>query len=117
MTIRPAVIADHPTAETTAFDAVRKRRPMLRHDQQCLVVRLNAAKCRPSEVARILNEQFGVDVSPKNIGRYDPTKAAGATMKPEFVRLFEDTRRAYLEQIDAQGEMVIADLVITRKLP
>lgn len=57
----------------------------------------------PSEVARAVKDEFGLDVSRQAVEAYDPTKRAGAALSQEFRALFEATRAAFLAETASIG--------------
>lgn len=55
----------------------------------------------PSQVAKAVKEEFGVDVPRQQIGYYDPTKVLGADLSKELTALFHETRAKFRAEIDA----------------
>lgn len=52
----------------------------------------------PSEVAKAVKEDFGIEVSRQRVHAYDPTKTAGKALGPELRAIFETARREYLSE-------------------
>lgn len=57
----------------------------------------------PSEVARSVKDEFGIEVSRQAVEAYDPGKRAGASLSQEFRDLFEATRTTFLTDTAAIG--------------
>ncbi|GJD72566.1 DUF2280 domain-containing protein [Methylobacterium goesingense] len=57
----------------------------------------------PSEVAKSVKEEFGLEVSRQAVEAYDPGKRAGASLSEEFRALFAITREAFLADTAAIG--------------
>jgi hypothetical protein len=53
----------------------------------------------PSMVAEAVKDEFGVTISRQGVHQYDPTKAAGKDLKGEWRALFEDSRKAFLDNV------------------
>lgn len=56
---------------------------------------------RPSEVAKAVKEDFQLEVSRQRVHYYDPTTSLGKALAPELKKLFEETRKAFLTDIDS----------------
>lgn len=56
-----------------------------------------------SRVAKAVREEFGVEVSPQQCERYDPTKRAGATLSKKYRTIFERTRAEFLNDTSRIG--------------
>lgn len=56
-----------------------------------------------SRVAKAVREEFGVDVSPQQCERYDPTKRAGSTLSKKYREIFERTREEFLKDTSRIG--------------
>jgi len=50
----------------------------------------------PSEVARAVKDEFGLEITRQAVEAYDPHKRAGSALSQEFRELFEKTREAFL---------------------
>ncbi len=57
----------------------------------------------PSAVARAVSTQFGETVTRQTVQCYDPHQRAGAKLSPQWRRLFDDTRRAFIEETSRIG--------------
>jgi hypothetical protein len=64
--------------------------------KRAIVTRL-ACYEKPSEVAKSVKDDFGIDVTRQRVEAYDPNKVAGKHLSKEFRDLFEETRKRYLE--------------------
>jgi hypothetical protein len=62
-----------------------------------------ACYCQPSEIVKEVKEQFGLDLTRQKVHRYDPTKAAGKDVSAKLKAIFDETRKAYLEDKAAIG--------------
>lgn len=69
----------------------------LTEPQQTAVVQALACFDSPAQVAAFLRKDHGVDIAPQSVEAYDPTKKAGAAIAAKWRALFEETRRAFLE--------------------
>ena len=50
----------------------------------------------PSEVARSVKDEFGIEVSRQSVEAYDPGKRAGSALSQEFRALFAATRETFI---------------------
>lgn len=66
------------------------------------IVMSNAQFYGPSHVAACVKENFGYEISPQAVQRYDPTMDAGKTLSPALVSLFHGTRKNFTESIELQ---------------
>ena len=57
----------------------------------------------PSRAAKSVREEFGVEVSPQQCERYDPTKRAGSTLSKKYREIFERTREEFLNDTSRIG--------------
>jgi hypothetical protein len=69
----------------------------LTHEQQTYAVQALACFDSPSVVAAALRKDFGVVITPQTIEGYDPTKKAGTNLSEKWRRLFDETRKTFLE--------------------
>jgi hypothetical protein len=56
---------------------------------------------RPTAIAKMVKEQFGIDVSPQAMEGYDPTKRLGCHLSKPHQELFFAERERFTRQIDA----------------
>lgn len=75
----------------------------LNHEQQTFAVQSLACFDSPSAVAATLRKEHGVEITPQSIEAYDPTKKAGANLAAKWRALFEETRKAFLEDTASIG--------------
>jgi hypothetical protein len=66
------------------------------------VVQCNAQFLTPSHVAECVKANFGLEVSPQAIQRYNPTLTAGAGLSEGLVTLFHAARKVFLESVELQ---------------
>ncbi|MDR0243213.1 MAG: DUF2280 domain-containing protein [Burkholderia sp.] len=57
----------------------------------------------PSRAAKSVREEFGVEVSPQQCERYDPTKRAGSALSKKYREIFERTREEFLSDTSRIG--------------
>jgi hypothetical protein len=57
----------------------------------------------PTDVAKAVKEEFGLEITRQSVEAYDPGKRAGASLSEEFRVLFEATRSTFLTDTAAIG--------------
>ncbi|MBK3406286.1 DUF2280 domain-containing protein [Methylorubrum populi] len=57
----------------------------------------------PSEVARSVKDEFGIEVSRQAVEAYDPGKRAGSALSQEFRELFAATRETFIADTASIG--------------
>lgn len=75
-------------AENQMTDAVRM-----------YIIQALAAFDTPSMVADAVKEEFGVSITRQAVHAYDPTKAAGKDLGERWRKLFEESRKAFLDNV------------------
>ncbi len=55
----------------------------------------------PSVVVEAVRKEFGETITRQSVEGYDPTKKAGAVLAPKWRALFDETRKAFLEDTAA----------------
>ena len=70
----------------------------LKKVEKVFIVRSLAQFMTPTEVVVAIKENFKIDVTPQQVESYDPTKTAGADLSQEFVDLFHEARKKYIDQ-------------------
>ena len=70
----------------------------LKKAEKVFIVRSLAQFMTPTEVVVAIKENFKIDVTPQQVEAYDPTKTAGADLSQEFVDLFHEARKKYIDQ-------------------
>jgi hypothetical protein len=55
----------------------------------------------PGQVVKAIKADHGIDLSPQRVQFYDPTSKNGAALSDELKTLFHETRRKFLEDLDA----------------
>ncbi len=68
----------------------------LKKEVQIYIVRSLAAFNTPTETARLVQEEFKIEVTRQKCEAYDPTKRAGQDLSAELKTEFEITRKAFL---------------------
>jgi hypothetical protein len=95
----------------------------LKKTEKTFIVRSLAQFMTPTEVVKDIKEKFKIDVSPQQVETYDPTKVAGADLSQEFVDLFNEARKEYLDQPlhnivganDIVQLQILSDLLVSKK--
>lgn len=95
----------------------------LKKAEKVFIVRSLAQFMTPTEVVRDIKEKFGIDVTPQQVEYYDPTKVAGANLPQEFIDLFNEARKEYIDQpihnIEGANDIVqlkiLSDLLVNKK--
>jgi hypothetical protein len=72
-------------------------------EQKVFIVQRLACFDTPSQVAKAIQEELGVTVSPQSCEGYDPTKVTGANLSQRLRDLFEATRKQFLEDTTSIG--------------
>lgn len=76
-------------------------KPILPEDVKRHIVVALAAFDTPSQVAQSVKEEFGLEVSRQAVEGHDPTKRAGRKLALKWRTLFEESRRAFIEDMSA----------------
>jgi hypothetical protein len=76
---------------------------MLSDEVKRFVVQQLAMFETPSEVARSVKDEFGIEVSRQSVEAYDPGKRAGAALSQEFRELFAATRETFIADTASIG--------------
>ncbi|MFG1371502.1 DUF2280 domain-containing protein [Xanthobacter oligotrophicus] len=69
----------------------------LNHEVKTFIVQALACFDAPSVVTAAVKKEFGIEVSRQLVETHDPTKAAGSDTAARWRTLFEETRKAFLE--------------------
>lgn len=69
----------------------------LKDDVKAAITMALACFDTPTQVAAMVKEEFGLDVSRMQVAVYDPTKAAGKGIGSRWKTLFEETRKKFLD--------------------
>lgn len=69
--------------------------------QEAITYILQALACfdTPSEVAEVVNKEFGIKIAKQSVEKYDPTKQAGKNLALKWKKIFEDSRKAFVDKI------------------
>lgn len=86
----------------------------LKAEHKIFIVQRLACFDLPSVVAAAVKEEFGVDVSRQAIEAYDPTKRASKSLSDKLRKLFEETRKSFLD--DTSGIAISHKAVRLRTL-
>lgn len=57
----------------------------------------------PSQAAKMVKAEFGLDVSPQQCEAYDPNKRIGQKLSEKFRLIFAETRKTFLEDTSLIG--------------
>ncbi len=71
----------------------------LNDSQKRFVVHRLAAFERPSEVAKAVKEEFGVEITRQSVQHYDPTTRQGESLSESLKTLFWRVRKAFREDV------------------
>lgn len=71
--------------------------PAITDEVKAFIVQSLASFDTPSQVAEAVKAEFGVDVTPQNAQSYDPTKYAGRKLAPKWRVLFDQARKAFID--------------------
>lgn len=61
------------------------------------IVECLACFMSPTEVSKLVNQEFDLNMTRQSIEAYDPTKVLGKNLSKKLTDVFWDTRKAYLE--------------------
>jgi hypothetical protein len=75
----------------------------LNAEQKLYAVQRLACFDSPSAIAKDFRKDLGIDITPQSIENYDPTKSAGKGLGDKFRTIFEETRKAFLEDTASVG--------------
>lgn len=67
---------------------------------RAFIVKQIACFATPKETAELLNEEFGIEITPQGVERYDHTKYAGRKCSKRWRDLYELTRAAFLKHVE-----------------
>ncbi len=95
----------------------------LKKYEKAFIVRSLAQFMEPSQVVEAVKEDFKVDVSRQQVECYDPTKVAGADLSQEFIDMFNEARKEYIDQPlhniiganDIVQLQILSDLLVSKK--
>jgi len=54
----------------------------------------------PTEVCKLVKEEFGIDLIRQNVARYDPTKSQGKDLSKQLTEYFHECRERFRTDID-----------------
>ncbi|MEW2911421.1 DUF2280 domain-containing protein [Leisingera sp. JC11] len=75
----------------------------LTNEQKTYAVQALACFDSPGTVAKALRVEFGVEITPQAVEGYDPNKRAGRKLADKWRAIFEETRKAFLEDTSQIG--------------
>lgn len=75
----------------------------LNDDVKLFIVQANACYDTPSVVVDAVKAEFSLAVTRQQVELYDPTKRAGRKLAGSWKAIFEETRKAFLEDTAAIG--------------
>lgn len=76
------------------------RQGKLTEAMKAFVVQRLACFETPGQVADAVSREYGVQITPQSIEKYDPTKRAGERIAAHWRELFERTRKEFLEHVE-----------------
>lgn len=71
----------------------------LKENVQRFIVQEFACFKTPSEVAKLVKDEFGIELTRQQCSIYDAAKLSSRTLAKKWRVLFEDTRKAYREKM------------------
>jgi hypothetical protein len=79
---------------------------MEKHEQLSFVLKREivqrlARHDTPAQVVKAIKVDHGIDLSPQRVQFYDPTSKNGAALSEELKTLFRETRKEFLEDLNA----------------
>lgn len=87
----------------------------LNRQQKVFLVQCLAEWHSLSETAKLFKDRYGLDLTPQQIERYDPTKVSGQQLSKQLKDLFEKHRSKYMR--DTKAHIPIANKTVRlRKL-
>ena len=73
--------------------------PALKEEVKLFIIQCLACYDVPTHVMDAVKDEYGVETSKQQIQCYDPTKFQGKDLGQKFVIVFNETRKAFLEDI------------------
>lgn len=73
-----------------------EKKKRLNGAQKRFVVICLARFMYPTEVAKMVGEDFGIEMTRQSVEKYDPTKFAGQNLGDEMTKLFWEERKKYV---------------------
>lgn len=70
----------------------------LKKEVQIFIVRALAVFNTPTETARLVQEEYNLEITRQKCEAYDPTKRSGQDLSQDLKTEFEETRKAFLAQ-------------------
>ncbi|WOE40713.1 DUF2280 domain-containing protein [Acinetobacter chinensis] len=67
----------------------------LREPVKIFIVQALACRDTPQEVAELVKQEFGVEITRSQCQAYDPTKYSGRNLSKKFKDLFNETRKKF----------------------
>jgi len=71
----------------------------LTEPMKLFIVQALACFDTPTQVAKAVKEEFGVEITRQQVQRYDPTKVLGEDCSKKNRAIFEATRKEFLEDV------------------
>jgi len=68
---------------------------VLQNEVKAFIVQALACFDTPSQVAELVQKEFGLTITRQKVESHDPTKISGKFLAKRWVTLFEDTRRRF----------------------
>jgi hypothetical protein len=70
---------------------------VLQNEVKAFIVQALACFDTPSQVAELVQKEFGLTITRQQVESHDPTKTSGKCLAKRWVTLFEDTRKRFRE--------------------
>lgn len=68
---------------------------VLQNEVKAFIVQALACFDTPSQVAELVQKEFGLTITRQQVESHDPTKTSGKCLAKRWVTLFEDTRKRF----------------------
>lgn len=75
----------------------------LSNEAKAFIVQALACFDTPTQVAKAVKEELGLEVTRQKVEAYDPTKRIGANLSKKWRELFETTRKTFIEDTSGIG--------------
>lgn len=84
---------------------------ILPHEVKVFIVKAAARYVRAAEIARQVREEFGLEIAPQVVHRYDCDRPVSETLSPALRDLFHAERREFSEELKQIPGMIRATRV------
>lgn len=71
---------------------------ILNNELKTFIVQALACFDTPTQVAKSVKEEFGIEVSRQQVEQHDPTKRSAHSLAKKWIAIFEETRKRFREE-------------------